>query len=76
MRFWGAFGTHRSEIEDWVTVNDEVVVEVHHSATGKRSGIEVEMRDWHVFTVRGAKIVRWRVFNTGEQALEAAGLSE
>ena len=76
MRFWGAFGTFRSEIEDCVTAGDEVIAEVHHYATGKSSGVEVEMRNWQVFTVRGAKIVRWRLFGTQAQALKAVEASE
>ena len=40
------------------------------------SGAEVEMRDWQVFTLREGMIVRYGLFATREQALEAAGLSE
>ena len=76
LRFWGAFGTFRSEIEECMANGDEVVARVHHMATGKTSGVEVEMRNWQVFTVRGGKIVRWRLFGTRAEAIEAAGLAE
>ncbi len=76
MRFWGAFGSFRSDIEQTISVGDAVVTCLHHHATGKRSGIDVEMRNWQVFTVRGDKIVRHGLFRTEAQALEAAGLRE
>jgi hypothetical protein len=34
------------------------------------------MRNWHVVTVRGGKFVRYRLFRTKAEALEAAGLRE
>ena len=71
MRFWGAFGTFRSDIEKCIPVGDAVVTLLHHHATGKRSGIDVEMRDWQVFTFRKDKIVRQRLFSTEAQALDA-----
>jgi ketosteroid isomerase-like protein len=76
LRFWGAFGSYLSEIEEWMSSGDEVFAQLHHYATGRSSGVEVEMRTWQVFTVRGEKIVRWRLFATRVEALEAAGLSE
>jgi hypothetical protein len=30
----------------------------------------------HVWTLRDGKVVRWQMFLNGEEALEAAGLSE
>jgi uncharacterized protein len=76
MRFWGAFGSFRSDIEKCIPAGDAVVTLLHHHATGKRSGIDVEMRNWHVYTVRNGKIVRFRQFRTEARALEAAGLSD
>ena len=52
MRFWGAFGSYRSEIAESSAAGDEVFAELNHYATGKSSGVEVEMRNWQVFTVR------------------------
>ena len=75
MEFWGAFGRFRSDIERCFPAGDAVVTLLHHHATGKRSGIDVDMRDWQVFTFRDGKIVRHGLFSTEGQALEAAGLS-
>jgi ketosteroid isomerase-like protein len=52
------------------------VVEAHHYGRGRASGVDVEMRNWHVFTVRDVKVMRWRLFPTKPEALEAVGLSE
>ena len=44
---------------------------------GRSTGIEAEMPPYGmVFTIRGGKVVRWRIFPDHESALEAAGLSE
>ena len=76
MRFWGAFGSFRSDIEKCIPAGDAVVTLLHHYGIGKRSGIDVDMRNWHVFTIRNGKIVRPGHFSTEAQALEAAGLPE
>jgi ketosteroid isomerase-like protein len=57
-------------------VEDEVVFAAHHYGRGKASGVEVEMRNWQVCTVRDGKVVRYRVFPTRQEALEAVGLEE
>jgi ketosteroid isomerase-like protein len=62
LRFWGAFADFRSTI--------------HHRGRGKTSGVDVEMTNWQVFTLREGRIVRYRVFGSRDEALEAAGLRE
>ncbi len=76
LRFWGAFGSFHSEVEEFIPSGEEVVTTLLHYGVGKSSGVEVEMRNWQVFTVREGKIVRYRLFSTRGQALEAAGLQE
>ena len=76
LKFWGAFGSFHSEIEELIPSGADVFIAVLHQGTGKRSGVEVEMRNWQVFTLRGGKVVRYRLFRTRRQALKAAGLSE
>ena len=75
-RFWGSFVDFRTEVEDWIAAGDEVVFSAHHFGRGKGSGVVVEMHNWQVCTVRDGKIVRYRLFRTKREALEAAGLSE
>ena len=74
--FWGAFVDFHSEVEEYIPAGDDVVISIHHHAKGKSSGVEVEMHNWQVFTVREGKIVRYRLFRTRGEALEAAGLRE
>jgi ketosteroid isomerase-like protein len=74
--FWGAFEDHRIEIEECLPAGDDVVATVHYYGRGKASGVAVDMRHWHVWTLRDGKAVRWRVLGTRAEALEAAGLTE
>ena len=43
---------------------------------GRASGVEVELQQYGVWTIRDGKIVRSRWFTTRQEALEAAGLRE
>lgn len=75
--FWGYFDESRIDVEDCVaTGDDDVVVAVRYFARGKASGVEVEARGGHVWTLREGKAVRWQVFGTKAEALEAAGRRE
>jgi ketosteroid isomerase-like protein len=72
---WG--GSLKVEAERFFDVDDErVVVFVRATATGEGSGVPVEMRDAHEFTIRDGVFVRWRLYADRTEALEAAGLSE
>jgi ketosteroid isomerase-like protein len=65
------------EPERFVDVDDErvlVLVRVH--ATGTGSGVPVELRNAHEFTIRDGVLVRFKVYGDRDEALEAAGLSE
>jgi len=65
------------EPERFVDVDDErVLVLVRANATGKGSGIPVELRNAHEFTIRDGVLVRFKVYGDRDDALEAAGLSE
>jgi ketosteroid isomerase-like protein len=76
MRFWGAFAEFRSDIREARSVRDKVFITVHHFGRGKSSGIEVDMENWQVFTLRNGQIVKYEVYADRQKALEAAGLSE
>jgi ketosteroid isomerase-like protein len=62
--------------EDFVEVGDELVVSIFTSGHGRSSGIRVENRVAHVWTIRDGKAIRFRVYQTKEQALAAVGLAE
>ena len=72
---WG--GSLKLEPERYFDVDDErVLVFVRVTAEGEESGVPVEMRDAHEFTIRDGVFVRWKVYADRTEALEAAGLSE
>ena len=64
------------EAEEWIDAGDDVIVGLHAEARGRQSGVPVERREWHVWTLRGSKLWRLRVYATKAEALEAVGLSE
>jgi hypothetical protein len=68
--FWDSFEEPRIDIEACLETVDDVLVKVCYVGRGKTSGIEVDLRGWHVWTLRGGKA------GTKREALAAAGLSE
>jgi uncharacterized protein len=72
---WG--GSLKFEPERFFDVDDErVLVFVRVTAEGQGSGVPVEVRNAHEFTIRDGMIVRLKVYADRAAALEAAGLSE
>ncbi|MGI9020877.1 MAG: nuclear transport factor 2 family protein [Solirubrobacterales bacterium] len=63
-------------LEDPVEAGDQVVVSVLVRASGRGSGVQLQGQGANVFTVRNGEIVGFRLFQSRDQALEAAGLSE
>jgi ketosteroid isomerase-like protein len=55
--------------------NDRVVGVFRQSATGKESGVPVEVRLATIYELEGGRIVRMRIYLDPTEALEAAGLS-
>jgi uncharacterized protein len=70
---WGESG---SEVEEWIDAGDDVIAVMHIWGRGKRSGVPVEARQSHVWTVREGKLLRLRVYDTRDEALKAVGLGE
>jgi uncharacterized protein len=64
------------EPEEFIEAGEDLVVIIHAAGRGKGSGIRVENRVAHIWTLRDGKAIRFRVFASKEQALEAVGLSE
>ena len=54
--------------------NERVLVFVRVDARGKGSGVPVELRNAHEFTIREGVLVRFKVYGDRDDALEAAGL--
>jgi len=66
----------RVEILHLHDIGDHVVVETVNRGRGKDSGIPVEMPFTFLFSIRAAKIAKWRIFMSEDQALKAAVLRE
>ena len=70
------FSEYYSEALDFIEVGDRVVVPNRQRGIGSGSGIPVEIEVTHVYEVRDGQIARVDEYDTLEEALEAAGLSE
>ena len=64
------------EPEEFIDADDSVVVVVRMRTKGLGSGVELDRQDAVVYKCRDRKIFTADYFNSKEQALEAAGLSE
>ena len=64
------------EPEEFIDADDYVVAVVRMRTKGLGSGVELDRQDAVVYKCRGGKIFTADYFNSKEQALEAAGLSE
>ncbi len=62
------------EGEEFIGAGDNVVVAVHQRASGKGSGVPVDMRYFQVWTFRGGAVIRIENVRERQEALEAAGL--
>jgi ketosteroid isomerase-like protein len=69
-----AFERYDIEAQEFIDAGDDVVVTVRISGLGRESGVPVDMRLFHVWTVLGGKAILGRTFRTRDTALEAAGL--
>ena len=64
------------DAEEWIDAGEDVIAALHLRAWGRQSGVPVEERVWHVWTLRDGRLWRLRIFATKAEALEAVGLSE
>ncbi len=62
--------------EQHFEAGDSVVTIARGRGRGRGSGIEVDMRVGHLWVLRAGRVVRWVVYASPDEALEAAGLSD
>ena len=62
--------------EQHFEVDDSVVTIARAFGIGRRSGVEMDMRVGHLWVLRAGRVVRWVVYATPAEALEAVGLRE
>jgi ketosteroid isomerase-like protein len=68
-----ALSEMRFKMEEYVDAGDRVLVVINWWARGK-SGVEAEMRQAGIFTVREGKIASWQVVFDCDEAFRAVGL--
>jgi uncharacterized protein len=61
---------------EYIDAADAVVVVFRQSGTGRGSGARTERDFFVVYDLRELKVVRFRLYESREEALEAAGLRE
>jgi ketosteroid isomerase-like protein len=74
LRGWlESFDSFRVEPEQVVERGNDLVVVVHQTGTGRSSGLPVETRLAHVWTVADGKAVRWEAVQDHEAAVGDGG---
>jgi ketosteroid isomerase-like protein len=68
--------TFRAQAETFTDAGERVVVGTRVWARGKGSGVEGEMLQGIVYTLRNGLVIRVDLYETKQIALDAAGLSE
>ena len=72
LRSWlESFDDFRIEPEEIIEEDDRLIALVHQSGKGRASGVVVEVRIAHVWTVEGGRAVRWKSYPSRERALES-----
>jgi ketosteroid isomerase-like protein len=66
----------RCDPEELIDAGDHIVVPMCMSGKARSTGLPFEYHAIHVWTVRGGKWTRLRLYESREKALEAAGLRE
>jgi len=76
LRNWlESFDDFRIEPEQIIEDGDRLIALVRQSGTGRASGIEVEARIAHVWTVNDGRAVRWQSYASREEALADSAAS-
>jgi len=70
-----SFERYEITADDFIDAGDDVVVSVRINGIGRGSGAIVNMRVFHVWTIRDGKATIGRAFPTKEAAFQAAALS-
>jgi ketosteroid isomerase-like protein len=76
-RDWLApWADYRIEYREFIDAGDAVVLVFWQAGTGRGSGVRSERDFFGVYDLEDSRVVRFRLFESRAQALEAAGLSE
>jgi ketosteroid isomerase-like protein len=76
-REWlGAWNDYRIETREYIDAGGSVVIVFRQSGIGRGSGVRTERDFFAVIDLSDLKVVRYRLYESRKQALEAAGLKE
>jgi uncharacterized protein len=76
-RDWlGTWRDYEIATREYLDAGDSVVIVFRQHGTGRESGVEIERDFFGVYDLRASKVVRFRMFESRDQALEAAGLRD
>jgi uncharacterized protein len=76
-RDWlGTWKDYDMATREYIDAGDAVVVVFRQTGTGRISGVRTERDFFGVYDLRESKVVQFRQYESREEALEAAGLSE
>lgn len=68
---------HEMEVEELIGAGrDQVLVAIRVSARGEQSGMRIDQRFFHLYTVNEGKIIRMVEYVDRARAMQAAGLRE
>ena len=70
------FAEVNQEVERIWDLDDRVLLFLHMSGDGSKSGAEFDIRIAHLWTLQDGKLARGQGFGNRGEALEAAGLRE
>jgi ketosteroid isomerase-like protein len=77
VRDWlGTWRDYKIANREYIDAGDSVVVVFRQWGTGRESGVRIDRDFFGVYDLKGSKVVRYHQYESREQALEAAGLSE
>ncbi len=79
-RWWaellGAFPDFHVELLELRDLGEFIVLSLRLRGSGAESDTPVDAVAWHVNEFRDGKVIRWRVYTSESEALEAVGASE
>jgi ketosteroid isomerase-like protein len=75
-RYFSGWTNYQPAAREFIDAGENVVVVLHEEASIGDSGVSVERDLFLVWTIRDGLVVKYRSFETREEALEAAGLRE
>ncbi len=75
-RDWlGTWTDYEVANSEFIEVGDAVVVVFHQTGTGRGSGVRTERDFFGIYDLKDSKVIRFRLYESREEALEAAGAS-